>query len=133
MTRNLVDSNTKSTGFQNGKVPSNRQIDVALNTLLKSEVIAQPPQELSNDGKLLLEDLRNVIEQAKVLVLSKNYGELFQQFLWETKQVTAENANVPGAPISKETAQQHGNQALEGLRTLGQLLVSNGQFRKLRE
>jgi len=42
------------------------------------------------------------------------------------------NAKLPGAPIDKGTAQQHGNQALDGLRTLGTLLISNGQFRKLR-
>jgi hypothetical protein len=38
---------------------------------------------------------------------------------------------VPGAPIDKDTARQHGNEALEGLRTLGTLIISNGQFRKL--
>jgi len=42
------------------------------------------------------------------------------------------NAQFPGAPIDKSTAQQHGNQALDGFRTLGTLLISNGQFRKLR-
>lgn len=40
---------------------------------------------------------------------------------------------MPGAPVDKETAKQHGNEALEGLRTLGTLILSNGQFRKLRE
>merc|ERR1711939_828486 len=34
-------------------------------------------------------------------------------------------------PTDKSTAQQHGNEALEGLKTLGRLILSNGQFRKL--
>ena len=34
-------------------------------------------------------------------------------------------------PTDKDTAKQHGNEALDGLKTLGQLLLSNGQFRKL--
>jgi hypothetical protein len=38
---------------------------------------------------------------------------------------------MPGAPVDKDTARQHGNQALDGLRTLGTLLITNGQFRKL--
>ena len=76
-------------------------------------------------------DLRNVIEQAKVLLLTKNEGNLLQDFIYQTGQVSGGNAKLPGAPVDKDTATQHGNQALEGLRTLGTLVLSNGQFRKL--
>ena len=74
-----------------------------------------------------------MIEQAKFLLLSKNEGELLQDFIWQTQQISGGNAALPGAPVDKATAQQHGNQALEGLRTLGTLILSNGQFRKLRK
>jgi len=67
------------------------------------------------------------------MFLSKNEGNLLQDFIWQTQQIDGGNAGVPGAPIDAETAKQHGNEALEGLRTLGMLLVSNGQFRKLRK
>lgn len=53
--------------------------------------------------------------------------------MWQTRFVQGGDAKLPGAPIDKSTAQQHGNQALDGLRTLGTLLISNGQFRKLCE
>lgn len=76
-------------------------------------------------------DLRDVIEQAKVLLLTKNDGNLLQDFIWQTSQISAGGAQLPGAPVDKSTAQQHGNQALDGLRTLGTLIISNGQFRKL--
>lgn len=76
-------------------------------------------------------DLRDVIEQAKILLLTKNEGNLLQDFIWQTSQISGSNAKLPGVPIDKSTAQQHGNQALDGLRTLGTLLISNGQFRKL--
>ena len=76
-------------------------------------------------------DLRDVIEQAKHLLLTKNEGNLLQDFIWQTQQLSGGNAQLPGAPIDKSTAQQHGNQALDGLRTLGTLILSNGQFRKL--
>ncbi|KAI4173919.1 MAG: hypothetical protein LQ343_002687 [Gyalolechia ehrenbergii] len=117
--------------FANGKVPSNKQIDVALNSAIASRPLANPSSKLSSEGRHLVADLRDVIEQAKVLLLTKNDGNLLQDFLWQTRLVQGGDAKLPGAPIDKSTAQQHGNQALDGLRTLGTLLISNGQFRKL--
>jgi len=119
------------TAFQNGKVPSNEQIDIALNSFLSSRSLAKPSYKLSSDGKVLVQDARNVVEQAKLLLLSKNEGDLLQDFIWQAQKVDGANAGLPGPPVDKETAKQHGNQALEGLRTLGTLMVTNGQFRKL--
>jgi hypothetical protein len=117
--------------FANGKVPSNKQIDVALNSALASKPLSSPSKKLSADGQTLVADLKDVIEQAKILLLTKNDGNLLQDFIWQTQQISGGNAQVPGAPVDKETAKQHGNEALEGLRTLGTLIISNGQFRKL--
>ncbi|KAL9126541.1 MAG: hypothetical protein Q9217_004421 [Psora testacea] len=117
--------------FANGKVPSNKQIDVALNSAIASKPLSSPSPNLSEEGRHLVADLRDVIDQAKVLLLTKNQGNLLQDFIWQTEQVSSGNTRLPGAPLDKSTAQQHGNQALEGLRTLGTLLLSNGQFRKL--
>jgi hypothetical protein len=75
--------------------------------------------------------LRDVVEKAKILLLTKNEGNLLQDFIWQTQQISGGDATKPGVPIDKETAKQHGNEALEGLRTLGTLIISNGQFRKL--
>jgi len=117
--------------FANGKVPSNKQIDVAMNTAYNWKGFTSPSKRLSAEGQALTNDLQKVIEQAKLLLLSKNEGNLIQDFIWQTQQIGAGDAQKPGAPIDKDTAKQHGNQALEGLRTLGQLLITNGQFRKL--
>jgi len=117
--------------FANGKVPSNKQIDVALNSFLASKPIANPSNRLSEEGRVLVNDVRDVIEAAKLLVLSKNEGNLFQDFVWQTQHISGANASTPNAPLDKDTAKQHGNEALDGLRTLGTLVISNGQFRKL--
>ncbi|PSN66095.1 hypothetical protein BS50DRAFT_574555 [Corynespora cassiicola Philippines] len=117
--------------FADGKVPSNKQIDIALNSALASKPLSSPSKKLSPDGQKLVGDLKAIIEQAKLLLLTKNEGNLLQDFIWQTQQINAGNAPVPGAPVDKDTARQHGNEALEGLRTLGTLLISNGQFRKL--
>ena len=109
----------------------NKQIDVALNSFLASKALASPSAKLSEEGRLLVADFRNVVEQAKRLFLTKNDGNLLQDFIWQCQQITGGDAKLPSSTVDKATAQQHGNQALEGLRTLGTLVISNGQFRKL--
>lgn len=119
------------TAFSNGKAPSNKQIDVALNSALTSRALATPSKKLSEDGQHMVTDLRDVIKQAKLLLLSKNEGNLLQEFIWDAQGITGANANTPNLPVDKATAQQHGDQALDGFKTLGRLILSNGQFRKL--
>lgn len=111
----------------------NKQIDVAMNSALASRPLAKPSTKLSQEGQDLVKDLRDVIEKANLLLLSKNEGNLIQDFIYQCTKTTTGDAKAPTAPVDKATAQQHGNEALEGLRTLGQLLISNGQFRKLRK
>lgn len=117
--------------FQNGKVPSNDQIDVALSSFLASRSLSSNHEKLSAEGQELVKDAANVVKQAKYLLLSKNDGNLIQDFIYQTTQFDPKNVNTPNAPVSKDAAKQDGDQALEGLRTLGQLLITNGQFRKL--
>ena len=117
--------------FAQGKVPTNQQIDVAMNSALATKSLTNPPSTLSREGQHLVKDLRNVIEQAKILFLSKNEGNLIQDFTWQTRHIGQGDANGVKSPVSRDTAEQHGREALEGLRTLGELLITNGQFRKL--
>ncbi|KAL4725510.1 hypothetical protein ACLX1H_007659 [Fusarium chlamydosporum] len=117
--------------FQNGKVPSNDQIDVALSSFLASRALSGRHEKLSTEGQELVKDAADAIKQAKYLLLSKNEGNLIQDFIYQTTQFDPKNVNTPNAPVSKDVAKQDGDQALEGLRTLGQLLITNGQFRKL--
>ena len=117
--------------FQSGKVPSNDQIDVALNSFLESKALRSPPEELSTDGKTLVKDTREVVEHAKRLLLSKNEGNLLQDFIYQTTQFDPNSVDKVGGPVAKDQAQKDGDEALQGLRTLGTLLITNGQFRKL--
>lgn len=73
-----------------------------------------------------------MIEQAKLLFLSKNEGETLQEFIWDAQNITAEDFQRLDGTVSKEEAQQHANQAAEGFKSLGTLLITNGEFRKLR-
>ena len=104
-----------------------------MNTALEWGPMRQPSKNLSAEGQHLVADVRDVIEKAKILLLTKNDGNLLQDFAWQTQRIGSGGATSPNAPIDKESARAHGNEALEGLRTLGQLLITNGQFRKLRK
>lgn len=119
-------------GCSNLILRQNAQIDVALNSFLASKALAKPSDKLSTEGKALVKDFSEVVTQAKNLLLSKNEGNLLQDFIWQTTQFDPKAVGTPNAPVNKETAQQHGDKALQGLRTLGTLIITNGQFRKLR-
>jgi len=99
--------------------------------LIASKALSNPSQKLSAEGRELVKDVVEVVERAKELLLSKNEGNLLQDFIWQTEQFDAKSISTPDSPVSKEEAKQHGDKALEGLRTLGTLLITNGQFRKL--
>jgi hypothetical protein len=88
--------------------------------------MTNPSKKLSPEGQGLVRDFREVVEQTKYMFLTKNEGNLLQDFIWQTQHIDGGNAGTPNAPIDKETAKQHGNQALDGLRTLGTLIISNG-------
>ncbi|CAI7568587.1 unnamed protein product [Penicillium glandicola] len=109
----------------------NKQCDIALNSALNSKALSSPPAGLSADGKVLVADLRNVIDAAKKMLLVKNEGELLQDFIWQSQNISAGDAKRPGFPVDKEAGQQDANKALEGLKTLGTLMITNGEFRKL--
>jgi hypothetical protein len=89
--------------------------------------MTNPSPKLSAEGQHLVQDFRDVVEQTKYMVLTKNEGNLIQDFIWQTQQIDIGSADVPNAPIDEETAKQHRNQALEGLRTLGALIITNGK------
>lgn len=95
-------------------------------------MMSQPSQRLSPEGQQLVKEFRVVVEQAKHLLLTKNDGNLLQDFIWQCEQLDKGVANSPNAPVDKDTAKQHGQDAVQGLRTLGTLVITNGQFRKLR-
>ncbi|QSZ31015.1 hypothetical protein DSL72_000576 [Monilinia vaccinii-corymbosi] len=118
--------------FQAGKVPSNEQIDIALNSFLASHALSNPSEKLSQEGQTLVQEFRSLVEQAQHLLLAKNSDEILQDFIWQCQMIDGgAAAAVPGAPVDQETAQKHGQQAKDGFKTLGQLIITNGEFRKL--
>lgn len=119
--------------FKNGKLPTNEQINQSLTSAVESKLLAKPNESLSDEGKVLINDLKDVINQAKTLFLTKNSDQLLQDFIARTSEASnmqnpAKDAN---APVTKSQFEQDRERMLEGLKTLGTLILSNGQFRKL--
>ena len=62
-------------------------------------------------------------------MLLKNYDEALQEFIWHATQLGQQGvpAGTPNAPVDKDTANRDMEQGLAGLKTLGELILTNGK------
>lgn len=119
--------------LRESRMPSNSQIDAALTYALKNSPVDL--KALSSDGQQLIQDTRDIIETARLIVMKNNADELFQNFAWHTRAVDttpAKNmANSDNIPIDQQKAKQDGQQAVTHLRTLLSIVMTNAEVRKL--
>ncbi|KAH8916527.1 hypothetical protein BT69DRAFT_767547 [Atractiella rhizophila] len=118
--------------FRAGKVPDNNQVNGWLKELEKA-VTPADQTELSAEGHVLVEDVQAILQTTRRIVREKNADELFQEFLWNTRGVEVQKGNLKdvSAPVDKEGVNKDAAQAAEHFRTLGKLVASNSEFRKL--
>lgn len=120
---------TSPLGFTAGRLPSNTQIDVALTSFSNHPKLSNPNKDLSTEGKTILQDFRNVVEEAKRLLLTKNYDQSLQEFIWNTTQLGVKGGPqtaAPGIPVSGDGVSRDAQEAKAGLRSLGELIITNG-------
>ena len=113
-------------------MPSNEQIDYPLQYVLNHSTV--PESELSLEGRKRVTNARDIIETARLMVKEKNADELFQNFVWHTRDTNFDQAKKdPGelAPVGKETSKRDGQQAASRLRTLLSFIHANAEVRKL--
>lgn len=75
--------------------------------------------KLSPDVGKLVQDTHDIIETARVMVQEKNADELFQQFMWHTREVdreTIENgvSTKDGVPVDSEKVNSDSQQGMSG-------------------
>jgi len=106
--------------------------------------------QLSSEGSKLIQDCREIIETARLIVQEKNSDELFQNFLWNTSGVDSNVKKDPNEvlPVEKSKAQEDRHQgmcrfslsptllpisttAARHLRTLGNIIATNSEVRKI--
>lgn len=115
--------------FREGRYPDNQQIDDTLKYTLANTPVNT--DKLSPEGKKLIQDLRELIETSRQVVVNKNGGEEFQNFLHATRKAdVVGNVNVK-APITGADAKKDGEAAGEAFRTLLTLFLRNGELRKI--
>ncbi|GAA5986554.1 hypothetical protein JCM11641_003673 [Rhodosporidiobolus odoratus] len=120
------------TAFREGKFPSNQQSVQALDYVINNSPIDE--SKLSKDGKGLVEDTRDIIRVLKQIVQEKNEDELIQNFIYHTRKTSPPGINDlknVSTGTDKGQMQDHADQAVEHLRTLGKLIFTNSEARKL--
>ncbi|OJT01692.1 hypothetical protein TRAPUB_7748 [Trametes pubescens] len=118
--------------FAESRMPGNDQIDKTLKYVLQNSPV--DIKDLSPDGQRLIQDTRDIIETAREIVQQKNADELFQNFVWHTRDVNVDHAKKDPnevVPVDKEKAKSDGQQAVKHLRTLLSLVLTNSEVRKL--
>lgn len=81
--------------FRQGRMPDNTQINSAL-SYLRDHAGPVDVQKLSPDGQKLIHDCREIVETARLIVKQKNADELFQSFVWHTRDADAGTAEAVG-------------------------------------
>lgn len=118
--------------FKESRMPTNEQIDTTLKYVLNHSPV--PENELSAEGRQLIQDSRDIIETMRLMVKEKNRDELFQNFVWHTRDTDFDQAKKDPsdvAPVDKAKAKADGQQAVQHLRTLLSLILTNAEVRKL--
>ncbi|KIM83645.1 hypothetical protein PILCRDRAFT_69340, partial [Piloderma croceum F 1598] len=95
--------------FRQVRMPDNKQIDETL--LYVKNTSPVDIDQLSPDGRKLIQDARDIIETARLMVQEKNADELFQNFVWHTRDVDVSHAKKDPnevLPVDKDKAKDDG-------------------------
>ncbi|KAJ6630404.1 hypothetical protein B0H10DRAFT_2160322 [Mycena sp. CBHHK59/15] len=122
--------------LRHSRMPSNEQIAETLRYVTDHSPVDE--KRLSPEGKRLVGDVREIIRTAGKIVAEKNKDEVFQRFVWTTrdldlKRPTEEGKDGGQAEEEKhmEKAKRDAQEAAHHLRTLLSLVLTNSEMRKL--
>jgi len=95
-------------------MPDNEQIDSTLKYVLTHSPV--DTSKLSPDGQKLISDSRDIIETARLIVQQKNKDQLFQSFVWHTRDsdfdVEKIQDSTDAVPVDKEKVKDDGRQGM---------------------
>ncbi|EPQ52477.1 hypothetical protein GLOTRDRAFT_64155 [Gloeophyllum trabeum ATCC 11539] len=95
--------------FDAGKMPSQKQISQFIDSVLKSGLVEVEPSEgsgeLSKQGKVLAQDLRDVLEAYKKLGEDKNGDDQLQEAFWHLSEGDLSNTSInTGMDVDEDEA-----------------------------
>lgn len=137
--------------FRRGRLPTNKQLDRSLEYVRDHSPL--DIDQLSPQGRKLIQDLREIINTTRLVLQDKNADELLQNFIWHTRDIDRD-VIAPGnpaerLPLDRETARSdsqkglqlrtqssrirsdHSTVAARHLRTLLHIILTNSEARKL--
>ena len=132
--------------LSNGYFPTTKQFTGHLHWLLRSGILEPRNRRLSVRGRNAIRDVRAWIEAVAEEAEYKNGNNEIQEFVWELSQADVDvgtqslffwmvrwrlTVDLPDLPVSKGTVKKDSKKALKQLKTLGELIYSNSEFRKL--
>lgn len=97
--------------FRRGRMPDNKQIDETLQYVIDNSPVDL--DKISPDGQKLIQDTRDIIETARLMVQEKNADELFQNFVWHTRDIEFDRAKKDPnevLPVDRQKATDDGQQ-----------------------
>ncbi|KAK6361871.1 hypothetical protein TWF730_005583 [Orbilia blumenaviensis] len=114
-----------------GYLPSTEQSIVLLRKLLASNLLEPDNQNLTYDGRKLVELNRRLIKQLIELIQAKNPGDEVQNFLWAARKARlhVDLQGVTAAATDFKTTNYKA--AYSSLSTISSLMVQNPDFNKL--
>ncbi|KAF8122468.1 hypothetical protein EV363DRAFT_1274680 [Boletus edulis] len=118
--------------LRQGRMPDNAQILKTLSYLEHADTVDLA--KLSPEGKTLIRDFRSMISTARLIVSQKNADELFQNFVWHTREIDLESAKPASgeaADVDRGKLREDSRTAVRHLRTLLSLILTNSEVRKL--
>ncbi|KAI8075926.1 uncharacterized protein B0P05DRAFT_454424, partial [Gilbertella persicaria] len=117
-----------------GKMPHNEQLLDLLERLKTNQIISSREHMMSDEGKRLFNDFRDLISTIEKALQVKNKEELFQSLVYHLHCMESplNKGNVQSVK-SQDTgaAQEDGRKASDALYKIGKLLLVNNEFRSL--
>ena len=81
--------------FRNGRLPTNDQIDKTLRYILDHSPV--DVQKLSPEGRNFVQDTKDILETARLMVHQKNADQLLQNFIWHTRALDSQKLKTNGS------------------------------------
>ncbi|KAI9259878.1 hypothetical protein BY458DRAFT_478682 [Sporodiniella umbellata] len=122
--------------IRQGKMPHNTQLNEMLQKLSDNQIIQSKEHMISDDGRRLLHDFRQLISTLQKTLNTKNKDELFQSMVYHLHSmespISKDNLNAAAKNNHDPKAlKSEGKQASESLLKISKLVLINNEFRAL--
>ncbi|KAI8995732.1 hypothetical protein BC832DRAFT_595995 [Gaertneriomyces semiglobifer] len=125
--------------LQEGKLPTNAQIDALIDRFLTSDEIERRRYLLSEQGDVAWTNFTHLLQALKDVLDHKNADEEIQKFIWYTRQAATSRAQhgmeqgieTAQDPAARERAMAKGKGTFDRLSSIARLTLTDQEFREI--